>query len=96
MHHVDRNSGILNDEEKYSLEERRSYQETFLRELVHHAYAAGTPLKTSLDRAAIKPADIRTLEDLRRIPVTRKKACLKRKRHGRPSEVSSRYRYLIW
>lgn len=73
MHHVDRNSGILNEEEKYSLEERRAYQEKFLQEVIQHAYAAGTPLKTSLDKESIKPEEIRTLEDLRRIPVTRKK-----------------------
>jgi phenylacetate-CoA ligase len=73
MHHVDRNSGILNDEEKYSLDERRSYQEKFLQDLVQHAYAAGTPLKASLDGKGLKPHDIKSIEDLQKIPVTRKK-----------------------
>lgn len=73
MHHVDRNSGILNEEERYSLDERRSYQEKFLQELVQHAYAAGTPLKASLDERGLKSHEIKTIEDLRKIPITRKK-----------------------
>jgi len=73
MHHVDRNSGILDEQEKFSLDERRAYQEKFLQELVQHAYAAGTPLKASLDKKGLTPDNIRTIEDLRKIPVTRKK-----------------------
>ena len=73
MHHVDRNSGILNEEEKFSLDERRTYQEKFLQDLVQHAYAAGTPLKAALDAKGMKPADVRTIEDLQEIPITKKK-----------------------
>ncbi len=73
MHHIDRNSGILNAEEKFSLDERRNYQEKFLRELVAHAYAAGTPLKSALDSRGLKPEDVRTIEDLQKIPITKKK-----------------------
>ena len=60
MHHVDRNSGILNTEESFSADERRSYQEKFLQEVVSHAYAAGTPLKAAMDARGIKPSDMRT------------------------------------
>jgi phenylacetate-CoA ligase len=73
MHHIDRNSGILNAEEKFSLDERRNYQETFLRDLVAHAYAAGTPLKSALESRGLKPDDVRTIEDLQKIPITKKK-----------------------
>ena len=64
MHHVDRNSGILNPQEKFSADERRSYQEKFLREVVSHAYAAGTPLMAAMDGRGIKPSDLRTTGDL--------------------------------
>lgn len=73
MHHVDRNSGILNEEEKFSPEKRREYQEAFLREVVAHAYAAGTPLKAALDAKGMKPADVHAIEDLQQIPITKKK-----------------------
>ena len=73
MHQVDRNSGILNQEEKFSLDERQQYQEKFLREIIGVAYKAGTPLKATLDKAGAKPTDIRTVADLAKIPITEKK-----------------------
>jgi phenylacetate-coenzyme A ligase PaaK-like adenylate-forming protein len=73
MHHVDRNSGILGQEEKFSAEERRAYQEKFLQEVVSHAYTAGTPLKAALDAEKIKPSDVRTAADLQKVPITKKK-----------------------
>jgi phenylacetate-CoA ligase len=73
MHHVDRSSGILHEEEKFSLVERQQYQEKFLREIIGEAYAAGTPLKAALDKAGAKPTDIRTVADLAKIPITEKK-----------------------
>ena len=73
MHHVDRNSGIMNAEEKFSLDERRTYQEAFFRDLVAHAHAAGTPIKAALQERGLTPEDIRTLEDLQKIPITKKK-----------------------
>ncbi len=72
MHHVDRNSGILQPEEKFSAQERRSYQEAFLRNVTSHAYGAGTPLRAAMDAAGLGPGDIRTIEDLQKIPVTKK------------------------
>ncbi|HMK36340.1 MAG TPA: AMP-binding protein [Desulfomonilaceae bacterium] len=73
MHHVDRNSGILNAEERFSPDERRGYQERFLQEIVSHAYGSGTPLKAAMDAQGIKSHEIRTLEDLSQIPITKKK-----------------------
>jgi len=73
MHHVDRSSGILHEEEKFSLDERQEYQEKFLREIVGVAYKAGTPLKAALDRAGAKPDDIRTIADLSKLPIIKKK-----------------------
>jgi phenylacetate-coenzyme A ligase PaaK-like adenylate-forming protein len=73
MHHVDRNSGILNAEEKFSSAERSAYQEKFLQDVVSHAYAAGTPLKAAMDARGIKTSDMRTAGDLQKIPITKKK-----------------------
>ena len=72
MHHVDRNSGILQPEEKFSADERRAYQESFLQRVVAHSYGAGTPLKNNLDSVGLTPADLATVEDLEKIPVTKK------------------------
>jgi phenylacetate-CoA ligase len=72
MHHVDRNSGILNSEETFSPQDRRAYQEQFLHDVVAHAYASGTPLKKAMDDRGFTPGEIRTLEDLQKLPVTKK------------------------
>lgn len=73
MHHVDRNSGILNAEETFSSEQLRTYQTSMMREVIAHAHSAGTPLKAAMDSKGITPGDIRTLEDLQKIPITKKK-----------------------
>ena len=73
MHHVDRSSGILHEEEKFSLDERQEYQEKFLRGILGVAYTAGTPLKAALDQAGAKPDDIRTIADLAKLPIIKKK-----------------------
>jgi phenylacetate-CoA ligase len=73
MHHVDRNAGISDEREKFSSEERRRYQEKFLQEVAAHAYASGTPLKAAMDAGGLRPGDLRTIEDLQKLPVTKKK-----------------------
>ncbi len=72
MHHLERNSGILSPEEKYSVEDRRSYQDAFLRGVVARSYESTTPLKEVMDAAGVKPADVTSIEDLQKIPVTKK------------------------
>lgn len=67
MHHVDRNSGILQPEEKFSAEQRHAYQENFLQGVVDHAYRSGTLMKRVMDAAGLSPADIRSIEDLHMI-----------------------------
>jgi len=73
MHHTDRDTGILDPQESLSLDERSAYQERFLRDVVAHAYAAGTPLKAALDGKGLQPSDIQTVEDLQKLPITKKK-----------------------
>ncbi len=73
MGQVDRNSGILNPQEKFSTDERRSYQEMFFQQVIAHAYGAGTPLKAAMDAEGIMPSDMSTIDDLQKIPITRKR-----------------------
>jgi phenylacetate-CoA ligase len=73
MHHVDRNSGILNPEESLSPDQRRDYQGKFLRDVVALAYSSGTPLKKTLEDQGAQPGDITSIEDLRKIPILKKK-----------------------
>lgn len=72
MSGVDRNTGTIAPEEKFSTEERRAYQERFLREMVERSYSAGTPLKRAMDQRGLKAGDIATVEDLQKLPVTKK------------------------
>jgi phenylacetate-CoA ligase len=83
MSQKDRNAGILNEQEKFSPSQRKDYQEEFLRDLARHAYDSGTPFKESLDSIGAGPDEIRSLEDLSRIPVT-KKTDLLNKQHENP------------
>jgi phenylacetate-CoA ligase len=50
----------------------RDLQERKLRRLVDHAYRTVPYYRTRFDDAGIAPADIRTLEDLKHIPLTKK------------------------
>ncbi|MEJ2718746.1 MAG: phenylacetate--CoA ligase family protein, partial [Deltaproteobacteria bacterium] len=72
MSAVDRNSGFSSPEETLGPDERRAYQERFLREIVSHAYAHGTPLKAAMDDRGISPDQVRTIEDLQNLPITKK------------------------
>lgn len=72
MSAMDRNSGFSAPEETLGSAERRAYQEGFLREIVSHAYASGTPLKAAMDDRGISPDHVRTVEDLRNLPITKK------------------------
>jgi phenylacetate-CoA ligase len=55
-----------------SPEKIREFQERRLRRLVHHAYQHVAFYRERLDALGIKPADIVTLEDLRRLPLLSK------------------------
>ncbi|MCX5872915.1 MAG: AMP-binding protein [Deltaproteobacteria bacterium] len=69
----DRNKGILSNQELMSAEDRKKYQEDFLKEIIKHAYVAGTPLKKTIDSLGLSPADIGSIEDLQKLPITKKK-----------------------
>ncbi|MCJ7682663.1 MAG: hypothetical protein MUO68_00050, partial [Desulfobacteraceae bacterium] len=53
-------------------EERRQYQNRVLTQTINNAYRNAPAAKELLDRAGIKPSQIKTPKDLERLPVTRK------------------------
>ena len=55
-----------------SVEEIRSFQEARLHEAIDYAYTNSAFYRELFDSCKIRPADIRTIEDLRRLPVTTK------------------------
>ena len=59
-------------EETMSPEERRRYLEQRLREVIPYAYRNAPAVKERFDQAGIDPNQIRTLEDLEKIPVLKK------------------------
>ncbi|QTX05727.1 phenylacetate--CoA ligase PaaK [Agromyces archimandritae] len=63
---------LLDDAERLSLAELRELQLERLKQTVHHAYA-NVPLYTQkFDDAGVRPVDIRTLEDVAKLPFTTK------------------------
>jgi phenylacetate-CoA ligase len=73
MRQTDRNSGILCPEEKFDSGDRLAYQERFLAKVVDHAYSEGTPLKSAMQGLGLQPGDIARVEDLEKLPITKKK-----------------------
>jgi phenylacetate-CoA ligase len=84
MTQSDRNSGILNDQETFSPEQRRDYQDTFLKEIIPYAYDKGTPLRSTLDSIGAGPRDIESVDELARIPVTKKTDLLNKQLEAPP------------
>ena len=60
--------------ETMSARSRRRYRETWLRALVAHAWRQAPGVRRRLEAAGLRPGDIRTPEDLDRLPVMKKAA----------------------
>lgn len=60
--------------ETMGLRARRRYQETWVRALVAHAWRKAPGFRRRMEAAGLRAADIRTPEDLDRLPVIRKAA----------------------
>jgi len=60
------------ESETMTAEERKSYLNEKLGEAVNHAYQNAPAMREIMDRAGVSPADIRTAEDLDKLPVMRK------------------------
>lgn len=59
----------LRTTERWSLDALRDLQLGLLRRLLRHAYAHTEHYRSVMDAAAVRPADIASLEDLRRLPL---------------------------
>ena len=69
----DRSSGYLNEKrETMPKEERRDYLNGKLREFVQYTYNHSRAIKGKLEAAKIKPGEIKTIDDLQRLPITTK------------------------
>ncbi len=51
---------------------RRRYQDAWMRDLAAHAWAKAPGVRRRMERAALTPADLRSVEDLARLPVIKK------------------------
>jgi phenylacetate-CoA ligase len=72
---ADRLKGYCNRaRETMSARSRRRYRETWLRALVAHSWRQAPGVRRRLEAAGLRPGDIRTLEDLDRLPVMKKAA----------------------
>lgn len=58
--------------ERMTPDERQKYIEQKMREIIAYAYERAPAVKERLDKAGVKPEDIRTVKDLEKIPLLRK------------------------
>jgi phenylacetate-CoA ligase len=73
MSQPDRTSGYFREDlETMPWAEKKAYLEGKLREIVRYAYEHAKAFQEKLDTAGLKPGDIETIEDLQKIPVTKK------------------------
>jgi len=73
MSQPDRTSGYFREDlETMPWAEKKAYLEGKLREIVRYAYEHAKAFQEKLDSAGLKPTDIETIEDLQKIPVTKK------------------------
>ncbi|MGZ4211103.1 MAG: phenylacetate--CoA ligase family protein, partial [Actinomycetota bacterium] len=70
---VSRTEGFYNEQaETMPADAVRSLQESFLGPLVQFCYERSSHYRARMDEAGVKPDDVKTLDDLPKIPVTRK------------------------
>jgi len=70
---IDRRRGYFDEEqETMSAAQRAERHRQMLRETVRHAYERAPATRKKMDEAGLRPEDVRELDDLRRIPLTRK------------------------
>ncbi len=65
-------------------EARAAYLDKKLAETVAHAYERAPAVKNLLDKAGVAPADIQSVKDLEKLPVTRKTDLLEMQKAGLP------------
>ena len=73
---VDRKAGLSSDSEALDEGARRAHQTELLRKTVEVCWDSSDFYRGKLEQAGLKPADIRDVDDLTRIPVTLKKEAM--------------------
>ncbi len=68
----DRYSGFFSKLETMPASKRRQVQNRKLRQIVAYAYEKAPAIKKKLDRAKVKPGDIKTVKDLEKLSITEK------------------------
>lgn len=68
----DRYSGYFSQLETMPASKRRQFQNRKLRQIVAYAYEKAPAIRKKLDRAKVKPDDIKTVKDLEKLPITEK------------------------
>jgi phenylacetate-CoA ligase len=82
---MDRRTGFLNEElERKSWDEQQDLQAIRLRGMIAHAAAHAPAISDLLRAAGVLPGDIRSLEDLSRLPVTPKARLVEMQRENPP------------
>ncbi len=73
MSQLDRTSGFFREDlETMPWPEKKAYLEEKLRKIVQYAYGHAKAFKEKLNSVSMKPDEIETMEDLEKIPVTKK------------------------
>lgn len=70
--HAKRISGFYDPQEMMPLEARRLFERERLQEIIQHAYAHSAVIRRCFEEAGVRPEEIRTPEDLRRLPILKK------------------------
>lgn len=68
----DRFAGFFSKQETMTASERRQFQNRRLRQIIAYAYEKAPAVKKKLDKAKVKPGDIKTVKDLERLSITEK------------------------
>jgi len=73
-----------NSHESFAPEEREKWLNDKLRDVLRYAYQRSPAVKIKLDNAGISPAEITTIEDLEKVPVTSKDELVELQRSNPP------------
>ncbi|MDI7261410.1 MAG: AMP-binding protein [Thermodesulfobacteriota bacterium] len=70
---IDRMHGYFSREkETMSKEKRETYQKEKLSEILHHGYLHSKAIRSGFEKVGLKPEDIKELNDLEKLPITKK------------------------
>lgn len=70
--------------ETMSVDERRKYHDKKLADKISYSYKKSPAVKQLLDKAGVRPGDIKTVKDLEKLPVTRKTDLLEMQKANLP------------